>query len=353
MRRLTQIQLPATTICFCRYASAYSSALGYCFAGTVKGGTMLTISRRDFLIAGTLLGAQAMGATGAQPFFRRTGLAVGLQLYTLGDDLKRDFDGTLAAVSKIGYRSVELAGLAEHSAADWRQALDRSKLKCPSMHVPPHSKTGVNLDDLAALAEVAHALGIGTVVCPMFNIPERFSLQPQPGEDTGKLLARLGTSMTTDDWKWNADYLNKKAAALKPYGLRFAYHNHNVELAPVGSSTGLAQLIQETDPASVTFEMDAGWVVAAGADPVALLAAHPGRFSAMHVKDVKASTRPNFSLQQDPCEVGQGIIDWQTLLAKAYQGNVRQFYVEQEPPFSRPRIESVAISFNYLNALVA
>ena len=99
--------------------------------------------------------------------------------------------------------------------------------------------------------------------------------------------------------------------------------------------------------------MDAGWVVAAGADPVVLLAAHPNRFSAMHVKDVKASTRPNFSFQQDPCEVGQGIIDWKTLLAKAYQANVRQFYVEQEPPFSKPRIESVGISFNYLNALVA
>jgi sugar phosphate isomerase/epimerase len=314
---------------------------------------MMTISRRGFLVAGTLLGAQAMGAASARPFFRRTGLPIGLQLYTVGEDLKRDFDGTLAAVSKIGYRTVELAGLADHSAADWRQALDRTQLKCPSIHVPPHSKTGVNLDELGALAEVAHALGIGTVVCPIFNIPERLTLQAQSAGETGNMLARLGASMTADDWKWNGDYLNKKAAALKPYGLRLAYHNHNVELAPVGGSTGLDQLMQGTDPTLVTFEMDAGWVVAAGADPVALLAAYPHRFSAMHVKDVKASTRPNFSFQQDPCEVGQGIIDWKTLLAKAYQANVRQFYVEQEPPFSKPRIESVGISFNYLNALVA
>jgi sugar phosphate isomerase/epimerase len=314
---------------------------------------MITISRRGFLVAGAVFGAQAMGAGSARPFFRRTGLPIGLQLYTVGEDLKRDFDGTLAAVSKIGYRTVELAGLADHSAADWRLALDRTQLKCPSIHVPPHSKTGVNLDELGALAEVAHTLGIGTVVCPMFNIPERLTAQAQSAEERGKMLARLGASMTMDDWKWNSDYLNKKAAALKPYGLRFAYHNHNVELAPVGRSTGLDQLIQDTDPTLVTFEMDAGWVVAAGADPVVLLAAHPNRFSAMHVKDVKASTRPNFSLQQDPCEVGQGIIDWKTLLAKAYQANVRQFYVEQEPPFSKPRIEAVGISFNYLNALVA
>jgi sugar phosphate isomerase/epimerase len=159
--------------------------------------------------------------------------------------------------------------------------------------------------------------------------------------------------MTLDDWKSNADYLNQKAAGLKPYGLRFAYHNHNVEFTPVGSSTGLDQLIQNTDPALVSFEMDAGWVVAAGADPAALLAAHPGRFSAMHIKDVKASTRPNFSFQLDPCEVGQGTIDWKSLLPKAYKANVRQFYVEQEPPYSMPRLESVAVSFKYLNALVA
>jgi sugar phosphate isomerase/epimerase len=314
---------------------------------------MLTISRRGFLITGTLLGVRAMGAADPRPFFQRTGLPIGLQLYTVGDDLKRDFEGTLAAVSKIGYRTVELAGLADHPVADWHQALARVQLKCPSIHVPPHSKTGLNLDELGTLADAAHDLGIGTIVCPMFNIPERFSMTPLPGESGAAMAARLGASMTVDDWKRNADYLNYKAAALKPYALRFAYHNHNVEFAPVGGSTGLAQLIQGTDPALVTFEMDAGWVVAAGADPVALLAAHRGRFSAMHVKDVKAGTRANFSFQQDPCEVGQGIIDWKTLLAKAYQANVRQFYVEQEPPFSKPRLESVAISFNYLNSLVA
>jgi sugar phosphate isomerase/epimerase len=73
----------------------------------------------------------------------------------------------------------------------------------------------------------------------------------------------------------------------------------------------------------------------------------------MHVKDVKASTHPNFSLQMDPCEVGQGTIDWKALLAKAHAAKVRQFYVEQEPPFDKPRLESVAISFKYLNGLVA
>jgi sugar phosphate isomerase/epimerase len=314
---------------------------------------MFTLSRREFLAAAALLAARANAASDTQPFFRRTGLAIGLQLYTVGDDLTRDFDGTLAAISKIGYRAVELAGLAGRPVVEWREALDHTQLKCPSMHVPPHAKSGVSLDELGILADAAHALGIGTIICPMFNMPARFTAQPLPGEDTGKMLARLGASMRLDDWKANADYLNTKGKALKQYGLRFGYHNHNVELAPLGTSNGLAELIRGTDPALVTFEMDAGWVVAAGADPLGLLAAHPHRFSAMHVKDVKSSTRPNFSLQQDPCEVGQGIIDWKALLPKAHTANVRQFYVEQEPPFNKPRLESVAISFNYLNGLVA
>jgi sugar phosphate isomerase/epimerase len=295
-----------------------------------------------------------MGASPSQPFFKRTGIPIGLQLYTIGDDMKRDFSGTLAAVAKIGYRAVEPAGLLDHSPAEWRQALDRVHLKCPSIHVPTRAAAGgVGLNEIETLAQAAHALGIGTIVCPSFNLPERFSRVPLAGESSAAMLARLGAAMTVDDWKWNADYLNQKGAALKPLGLRFAYHNHNVEFAPVGDSNGLALMISGTDPALVTFEMDAGWVVAAGADPAALLSAYPRRFTAMHVKDVKAGTQPNFSLQQDPCEVGQGIIDWKGLLAKAYGANVREFYVEQEPPFSRPRLESVAMSFNYLHGLVA
>jgi len=317
---------------------------------------MMNVSRRELLLAGgSLLALRAMGATPARPFFQRTRLPIGIQLYTVGEELKRDFDGTLSAISKIGYKTVELAGLLDRSPADWRRSLDRAKLTCPSTHVAARSfRGGASLnDDLGVLAQGAHAMGIGTIVCPSFYIPDRFSLEPMPGEAGVKMLVRLGSAMTVDDWKWNAEYLNTKGAALKRLGLRFAYHNHNLEFAPLGNSNAMALLIQGTDPALVSFEMDAGWVASAGVNPAALLAQYPGRFTAMHVKDMKASTRPNFSLQIDPCEVGQGVIDWKGLLSKAYTSNIRQFYTEQEPPFSQPPLESVTISFNYLNALIA
>jgi sugar phosphate isomerase/epimerase len=316
---------------------------------------MVTWSRRQFLAAGSVSMAVVASGCSTTPFFRRKGLPIGLQLYTVGPDMTRDFHGTLAAISKIGYGTVELAGLLDRSPSEWRQALDSVGLRSPSSHVSARtSGPGLSLSgDLGVLAEGARTMGIGTIVCPSIYIPDRFSLVPLPGEDFGKMMLRIGAAMTPDDWKWNADFLNAKGAALKKLGLRLAYHNHNFEFAPMGQTTGLTLLLQGTDPALVSFEMDAGWVVAAGADPAALLAKYPGRFSAMHVKDVKAGSAPNFSFHMDPIEVGQGIIDWKDLLAKAYAANVRQFYVEQEPPFSMPRLESVAVSFNYLNALTA
>lgn len=312
---------------------------------------MHTVSRRDLLLAGMFLALQAHGAPPAKPFFRRAGIPLGLQLYTVADDMKRDFAGTLAAVSKTGYKTVEPAGLLDHSPAEWREQLDRVQLKCPSIHVPPRAKTGLNISDAEALAEAAHTLGIGTIVCPAFNFPDRFSRELQPGEGFAQMMARLAAAMTAEDWKANADFLNERGAALKKHGLRLAYHNHNVEFTPIGTTTAFALLVQGTDPDLVSFEMDAGWVAAAGIDPASLLSRYPHRFTAMHVKDIKAGTKPNFTLQLDPCEVGQGTIDWKTLLPKAYAANVRQYYVEQEPPYAKPPLESVAISFKYLDSL--
>jgi sugar phosphate isomerase/epimerase len=296
---------------------------------------------------------RAKGAPTATPFFHRTGIPIGLQLYTVGDDMKKDFAGTLSAIAAIGYRAVEPAGLLDHSPAEWHKALNHLHLKCPSIHVPPKAKAGLSLSDVDALAKVAHTLGIGTIVCPIFNFPDRLPRDLQPGESFSQLMARLAAAMTVEEWKENAGFLNQKGAALKKHGLHLAYHNHNVEFTPVADTTAFDLLVQGTDPHLVSFEMDAGWVAAAGVDPASLLARYPHRFTAMHVKDVKASTKPNFALQLDPCEVGQGTIAWNDLLPKAYAANVHQYYVEQEPPYAIPPLESVAISFKYLDTLLA
>jgi sugar phosphate isomerase/epimerase len=303
--------------------------------------------------ASSLAAGSAAGAA-REPFFKGTGLPVGLQLYTLGDGLKADLDGQLGQVSKIGYRTVEIAGYLGRTPQELRAAFDRAGLTCPSSHVQAKpTGTDPSLADLDRLIADAHVIGIQHIVLPMFPIPDHIDMKPKPGEDRRAVTARLAAQVTVEDWKSTADLLNAKGKALKAAGLTMGYHNHNVEFAPVGGSNGLDILLKDTDPALVQFEMDVGWVVAAGHDPFALLKAHPGRFRQMHVKDVKATTKPNFAFQQDPTEIGSGIIDWKRLLPAAYAHGVRGFFVEQEPPFEKPRMDAVRISFDYLNALVA
>lgn len=308
------------------------------------------LSRRGLLGAGAAFAGAALAggaSAAATPFFQRHKLPVGIQLYSLGPDLAKELDAQLATVAKIGFRSVELAGYLGRTPAELRAAFDKAGLVCPSAHISPKGPGGFS-GDLAKLADEMHVIGVTSVMMPIFYIPDRLSAD----------LRQAGVQMTADDWKWNADFLNEKAAVLKKAGIAAGYHNHNFEFAPLkdakGADTnGMEILLKGTDPSLVTFEMDAGWVTAAGHDPLALLKAHPGRFTQMHVKDVKATTKTNFELKQDPTEVGNGMIDWKNLLPAAYAAGVRGFYYEQEPPFVHARLESAKISYDYLAKVVA
>ena len=317
---------------------------------------MTKLSRRSLIGLGLAGAAAGLGGSSAmaasEPFFTRTGLPIGLQLYTLGPALKDDLDGQLAQVAKAGYRTVEMAGYLGRTPAELRAAFDKAGLTCPSSHVQARpNSTDPSLADLDQLIADARIIGIRHLVLPMFTIPERILASMTSGDDRRSLFARLGPELTADDWMATADLLNIKGVALLKAGLTLGYHNHNVEFAPKGETTGMEILLKNTDPALVQFEMDAGWVVAAGVDPFALLKAHPGRFRQMHVKDVRATTRPNFAFQQDPTEVGSGIIDWKRLLPASHAAGVRDYFVEQEAPFDRARLESVRISADYLRAL--
>lgn len=321
---------------------------------------MMTLSRRGLMGAAAAAMALPAAAAAQRPFFARTGLPIGMQLYTLADQAKADLEGTLKAVAAVGFKTIELAGYLGRTPAQFRQALDAAGLTAPSAHVQGRARgADPSLDgDLARLIDDAHVIGIKSIQMPIFYIPDRFSLTPREGEGFGQLLGRIGGEMTADDWKFNADFLNEKGAVLKKAGIQLGYHNHNPEFAPLkggkpGAANGMEILLSRTDPSVVTFEMDAGWVAAAGHDPIALLKAHKGRFTAMHVKDIKASTRPNFVLAQDPTEVGSGMMNWKALLPAAYAEGVRGFFVEQEPPFTRDRLEALKLSYGYLAQLKA
>ncbi len=296
-----------------------------------------------------------MAKAPAEPFFKGNNLPIGLQLYTLGGDLRKDVDGMLGQVATIGYRTVELAGYIGLTPQALKAALDKAGLKATSSHVQAEG-SGAAEPTLAQIDRViadSHLLGVEHIVMPSVPMPAHVDTKPKPGEDLAGRFARIYGQLTADDWKSTADLLNAKGKALKAAGLTMGYHNHNAEFMPLAGTTPLEILLKNTDPKLVSFEMDVGWVMAAGKDPFALLKAHKGRFTQMHVKDIKASTKPNFAFQQDPTEVGSGIIPWTKLLSAAYAEGVRGFFVEQEPPFARARIEAAKICFDYLDKVVA
>lgn len=321
-----------------------------------------SFSRRRFFAGVTALGVSAMsekaaaGAGGAT-FFQRVGLSPGLQLYTLGDEAGHDLDAAFAEVAKIGYRDIELPNLYGREPAVIKAGADRAGVKISSLHLyaiggPMGQKMGLSmLSEPSRIADSIGALGARNVVLPLLLLPD--DVRPQAGEHPADMLSRVAVSGGEDIWKRTAALLNEKAAALEPLGVTLAYHNHNLEFAPVGQTTGWEILQRETDAHRVKFEVDTGWVTAAGLDPVTFFERLHGRVSQVHVKDLKPTTVKNYAIRADCTEVGAGKQDWARILPAAYAAGARHFYVEQEPPFAIPRLESVRRSYEFLAKLKA
>jgi sugar phosphate isomerase/epimerase len=316
---------------------------------------MTMTDRRTILLgacgaaASLAFSAAARGATG-RPFFQRIGRPIGLQLYTLGDAPKTDLEGTLKRVAQIGYRDIELPGLLGLEPAAIRRVADAQGLKISSIHIGTSATPSIH-EDAGRLADIANTLGAKQIVVPMFPTPAGF--KAPAGETFGAAIQRHISASGEDFWKQLARLLNERAAALKPHGIALGYHTHNPEFTKVGERTGWEILAAETDHALVHFEADIGWIVSAGLDPVAFLKRYAGRVRQLHVKDVKKGVAPNTRLETDPTEVGSGVVDWKRVLPAAYAAGVRNFYVEQEPPFAIPRIDAAAKCFDYLARLVA
>lgn len=311
----------------------------------------MIIDRRSFFAGAA--GAAACAALPAfakgRSFLSRHSLSLGLQLYTLGDLPRQDLPGTLGRIAALGYRELELPGLLGFSPEDMRAAADKAGLTITSVHLPgaafsPNDPLSIE-GDAGTIARAMKVLGVRQAVMPMLILP-KFAMQP--GEDPKQAITRAVREAGTSVWEQTVAVLNDKGRALHEEGVALSYHNHNLEFAPAGATTGWDYIVTNTDPKLVSFEVDLGWVVAAGLDPVAVISKLSGRLRQVHVKDVKSSTVPNTSLAMDPAEVGAGSIDWHRVLPAAWDAGARHFYVEQEPPFAIDRFEAIARSAAFL-----
>lgn len=279
---------------------------------------------------------------------------IGLQLYTLGDEPAQDLDGTLAKVARIGYRDLQLPGLFGKSPTVLRAAADRVGAKYSAIHLAAMGLDPAALTLLSPTQRIVDdlgVLGIRSAVLPIMILPDNF--REAPGATFPEKIANSLANGNGDNWKKTAALLNEKAAALQSAGITVGYHNHNVEFAPIGNTTGWDILMAETDPALVRFEIDLGWIAAAGRDPATFLEGLKGRVRWLHLKDLRASTQTNFALRMDPTEVGSGKQDWPRILRAAAAAGVEHYYVEQEPPFTMARIDAAAKSYGFLSQLRA
>ena len=204
--------------------------------------------------------------------------------------------------------------------------------------------------DLSKLAADMHTLGAGFIYAPSMPAPADIGLMPNAGEGYA-FIVRAAAAMGEDSWKRFASELSEVGRKLNADGIKFGYHNHNYEFVKVGNRSGFDILVQESDPATVSFELDVGWAAAAGEDIPALFARYSGRCTGMHIKDLKATTQANIALKMDPSDVGSGKLDWKNILPAAHAAGVRNYFLEQEPPFDKPRLEAAANGYRFLSTL--
>jgi sugar phosphate isomerase/epimerase len=288
------------------------------------------LSRSEFLkLTTALAGSACISQVWANPW----GLPLGIQLYTVRNDLKTNFTGVLGKLAAMGYKEVE-AGFTDSGEIDFnggppakfRKMLQDAGLSVPSCHFP------VPKDDAewAAGIERAHQLNLQYMLCA------------GPPEGTDSL----------DAWKRAADFFNHLGKLCRSAGIQFAYHNHNHEFRVYDGVIAYDELLRSTDPTLVKMELDCFWMTFAGRDPVEYMHKYPGRFPLLHIKGLKAGYKPTTGhFEGNPfTEVGNGVIDWKRIFEAARVGGMKYYYVEQDM-WDRPSLESAAISAAYLQKL--
>ncbi len=340
-------------------------------------------TRRQFVREVTMGSAAALLASRMQPLgAQATPVSqwrsrIGLELYTVRDLLATDYEGTLAKVAEIGYTEVEPTSYNNMSPKDFRAMLDKYKLTMPSTHAAARGSGA----DLEKQLEGFQVMGIKYTEIsaeggrpPSTPDPRRPATLPPGGYfDAGSGRVRNSFKETEsfgpyqppvalDSVKRRAAQLNADGKAAQRFGMKLLVHNHTGEFEKLTDSprTSFDVLIEETDPALVTMQLDLGWTYIAGVDPIALFKAHPGRFELWHVKDVfglktvNPSLGPNARVSSTALvPVGTGHIDFKPVFAQASVAGLKHFVIEQDnAPAWGDSLAASRVSFQNLAAML-
>lgn len=254
------------------------------------------ISRRSFM---TLLSAAPL--TLANPAGQK--IPVGLELYSVRDELAKDLMGTVRAVARMGYEVVEFYSPYYDWTPDYakgvRKLLNDLGIRCLSTH---NSATVLGAEGLNKAIELNQILGSKFIV-----------------------MASAGRVRGLDGWKTVGDTLSRASEKLLPLGMRAGFHNHKLEFVPLEGKRPMEVIAAHT-PKEVMLQLDVGTCVDAGSDPIAWIKAHPGRINSLHCKDWAAGEGKGYRVL-----FGEGDSPWKGIFQAAETvGGVEFYLIEQE-----------------------
>lgn len=247
---------------------------------------------------------------------------IGIQLYTLHQQMKQDPLGTMKKVALTGYNAIETAGYADRKFYGFDPEEFKSIVEDMGM-IAQSSHAGINMENIDETIEDTVNTGMSYLVMPSLDKSKRNTL---------------------DDYKIVADEFNQMGEKCKEAGLTFAYHNHAFEFEMLEEKIPYDILLENTDSELVKMELDLYWIVYGGKDPIEYFNRFPGRFELFHVKDMSRAA------SMESTEIGEGTIDFKTIFAEKVQAGMKYFYLEQES-FEMDPFASIAISYDYLKNL--
>lgn len=242
---------------------------------------------------------------------------IGIQLYTFRKEMMADPKGTLAIIAELGIKQVESASstLGHYyglTPVEMTQACNNLGMTLRSGHVSIDDKWSHTIEE-------ATRSGQEYLIC---------STLPYGGQ-------------TVATYQRIAERFNQAGEECKKAGLKFGFHNHDVEFQQDNGQVLYDVLLKNTDPQLVHMEMDIGWVIEAGKDPLHYFETYGPRFPLWHLKDMKGRSSTEF---------GRGTLDVISLLKHGKASGLKYFFVEQEE-YSVSPLESMKINMAYLNKL--
>lgn len=274
-------------------------------------------TRRGFILQASAIAAGTMLLPACSTSTK--GGNYGVQLYTFRKEMLADPKGTLTKIAEIGIKQIESAG----SDKGYYYGLSPKEMKTACSDLGMTLSSGhVHLDEnFQKTMEDAVEAGQEYVIC---------SSMPTEGQ-------------TVDNYKATADAFNKAGEQCKKMNLKFGYHNHAYEFESENGSVLYDVLLDNCQPDLVHMELDLGWVVVAGKDPVDYFTRYEGRFPLWHLKDMNMT-------KKESTEFGKGGLDIAKMLTLKDQSGVKYIFIEQEEYASTP-LESMKHNMDFLNKL--